>query len=147
MHHLFEIVLESHRMWVKFQASCSSSEQALAFLQSRLGGEDPDPPVPVYPYLSFEIPTNLSERVGNIANWESVKDSFPEDWMTTSSGWLKVPTRGARVCRMTATVRGGRVDWTPYSVLTLACRARRPAGQASLQTSDTWNTSGNCARG
>ena len=28
--------------------------------------------------------------------------------MTTSSGWLKVPTRGARVCRTTATVRGGK---------------------------------------
>ena len=67
-------------MWIKFQASCSSSEQALAFLQSRLGGEDPDPPVPVYPYLSFEIPTNLSERIRNIAIWESVKDSFPDDW-------------------------------------------------------------------
>ena len=80
MYHLFEIILESHGMWIKFQASCSSSEQALAFLQSRLGGEDPDPPVPVYPYLSFEIPTNLSEHVRNIANWESVKDSFPDDW-------------------------------------------------------------------
>ena len=67
-------------MWIKFQASCSSPEQALAFLGHRLGGEDPDPPVPVYPYLSFEIPTNLSERVRNIANWESVKDSFPDDW-------------------------------------------------------------------
>ena len=80
MYHLHEIVLESHRMWIKFQASCSSSEQALALLQHRLGGEDPDPPVPVYPYLSFEIPTKLSERVRNIANWESIKDSFPADW-------------------------------------------------------------------
>ena len=80
MYHLYEIVLESRQMWIKFQASCSSPEQALAFLGHRLGGEDPDPPVPVYPYLSFEIPTNLSERVRNIANWESVKDSFPDDW-------------------------------------------------------------------
>ena len=48
------------RCGLSSRASCSSSEQALAFLQSRLGGEDPDPPVPVYPYLSFEIPTNLS---------------------------------------------------------------------------------------
>ena len=80
MYHLFEIVLESHTMWIKFQASCSSPEQAVAFLQSRLGGEDPDPPVPEYPYLSFEIPTRLSERVHNIANWESVKDSFPDGW-------------------------------------------------------------------
>ena len=80
MYHLYELVLESRHMWIKFQASCSSPEQATAFLQSRLGGEDPDPPVPVYPYLSFEIPTELSERVHNIANWESIKDSFPCGW-------------------------------------------------------------------
>ena len=80
MYHLYEIVLESHQMWIKFQASCSSLEQAVAFLQSRLGGEDPNPPVPEYPYLSLEIPTRLSERVHNIANWESVKDSFPDGW-------------------------------------------------------------------
>ena len=80
MYHLYEIVLESDQMWIKFQASCSSSEQALAFLEHRLGGEEPDPPVPVYPYLSFEIPTKLSERVSDITNWESVKDSFPEGW-------------------------------------------------------------------
>ena len=80
MYHLYEIVLESHQMWIKFQASCSLPEQAVAFLQSRLGGEDPNPPVPEYPYLSFEIPTRLSERVHNIANWESVKDSFPDGW-------------------------------------------------------------------
>ena len=80
MYHLYEIVLESHQMWIKFQASCSSSEQALAFLEHRLGGEDPDPPVPVYPYLSFEIPTKLTERIRNIANWETVKDGFPDGW-------------------------------------------------------------------
>ena len=80
MHHLYEIVIESDQLWIKFQASCSSSEQALAFLKHRLGGEDPDPPVPVYPYLSFEIPTKLTERVRNIANWESVKDGFPDGW-------------------------------------------------------------------
>ncbi|MXW24871.1 MAG: DUF2971 domain-containing protein [Dehalococcoidia bacterium] len=80
MYHLYEIVLESDDLWIKFQASCSSSEQALVFLEHRLGGEHPEPPVPVYPYMSFEIPTKLSQRVGEIANWESVKDSFPDDW-------------------------------------------------------------------
>ena len=80
MYHLYEIVIESDQLWIKFQASCSSSEQAFAFLEHRLGGEDADPPVPVYPYLSFEIPTKLSERVGDIANWGSVKDVFPDGW-------------------------------------------------------------------
>ena len=80
MYHLYEIVLESDQLWVKFQASCLSPEQALAFLEHRLGGEDPDPPVPVYPYMTFEIPTKLSERVDGIANWDSVKDSLPGGW-------------------------------------------------------------------
>ena len=79
-HHLYEIVLESAQLWIRFQASCSSSEQALAFLEHRLGGEDPDPPVPVYPYLTFEIPTKLSERVGRVANWEAVKEGLPDGW-------------------------------------------------------------------
>ena len=38
MYHLYEIVLESDQMWIKFQASCSSSEQALAFLEHRVRG-------------------------------------------------------------------------------------------------------------
>ena len=78
--HLYEIVLESHQMWIKFQASCYSPEQAMGFFQSRLGGEDPDPPVPVRPYLSFEIPTKLSEHTPTIENWESVKGILPVDW-------------------------------------------------------------------
>ena len=77
MYHLYEIVLESHQMWIKFQASCSSPEQAVAFLQSRLGGEDPNPPVPEYPYLSLEIPTKLSERVHNIAELGIRQGQFP----------------------------------------------------------------------
>ena len=80
MHHLYEIVLESNQLWIKFQASCSSYEQAWAFLGSRLGGEDPDSPVPEYPYLTLEIPTKLSERVGDIANWASIEDSLPDGW-------------------------------------------------------------------
>ena len=77
MSHLYEIVLESEQLWIKFQASCTSSEQALAFLEHRLGGEDPNPPVPVYPYFTFEIPTKLSERVGRIANWEAREGRVP----------------------------------------------------------------------
>lgn len=80
MNHLYEVALESPQMWVKFQASCESLEQAMAFFQSRLGGEDPEPPVPVYPYLTFKIPTKLSGRTQDIANWDSIKDHLPDGW-------------------------------------------------------------------
>ena len=80
MYHLYEVVLESPRMWMKFQASCESPEQALAFFQSRLGGEDPEPPVPVYPYLSFKVSAKLSRRTQDIANWDSIKDRLPDSW-------------------------------------------------------------------
>ena len=52
----------------------------MAFFQSRLGREDPEPPVPVYPYLSFEVPANLSRRIQHIANWDSIKDRLPDSW-------------------------------------------------------------------
>ena len=79
-YHLYEILLESPQMWVKIQAPCVSVEQAKASFGSRFGGEDPDPPVPVRPYRTFNIPTMLSECAESIANWYSVKDSFPPGW-------------------------------------------------------------------
>lgn len=67
-------------MWVKIQAPCVSVEQAMAYFGIRFGGEDPDPPVPVRPYRTFDMPTTLSECVASIANWDSVKDSLPPGW-------------------------------------------------------------------
>lgn len=80
MNHLYEVALESSRMWVKFQASCESLEQAMAFFQSRLGGEDPGSPIPAYPYLTFKVPTKLSGRTQDIANWDSIRDHLPGGW-------------------------------------------------------------------
>ena len=79
-YHLYEILLESSQMWVKIQSPCVSVEQAKAYFGIRFGGEDPDPPVPVRPYRTFDIPTILSESVEDIANWDSIKDSFPPGW-------------------------------------------------------------------
>ena len=59
-YHLFEILLESSQMWMKIQSPCVSAEQAMAYFGARFGGEDPDPPVPVRPYRTFEIPSMLS---------------------------------------------------------------------------------------
>ena len=79
-HHLYEILLESPRMWVKIQAPCWSVEQANAFFGIRFGGEAPAAPVPVHPERTFDVPTMLSECTESIANWDSVKDSFPPGW-------------------------------------------------------------------
>ena len=79
-YHLYEILLESSQMWVKIQAPCESVEQAIAYFGIRFGGEDPDSPVPVRPYRTFDVPTMLSECTESMANWDSVKESFPPGW-------------------------------------------------------------------
>ena len=79
-YHLYEILLESSQMWVKVQSPCVSVEQAMAYFGIWFGGEDPDPPVPMHPYRTFDMPTVLSECIASIANWDSIKDSFPPDW-------------------------------------------------------------------
>ena len=78
--HLYEILLESSQMWVKIQSPCLSVEQGMAYFGIRFGGEDPDPPVPIRPYRTFDIPTMLSECVADIANWDSIRGSFPPGW-------------------------------------------------------------------
>ena len=79
-YHLYEILLESSLMWVKIQSPCTSEEQAMAYFGSRFGGEDPDPPVPVRPYRTLDIPSKLSECAKRIANWDSILDSLPSGW-------------------------------------------------------------------
>lgn len=79
-YHLYEILLESSQMWMKIQSPCSSVEQAMAYFGARFGGEDPDPPVPIRPYRTFDIPSMPSEWAESIANWDSVRDSLPLGW-------------------------------------------------------------------
>ena len=66
-YHLYGILLESSQMWVKIQAPCESVEQAIAYFGIRFGGEDPDSPVPVRPYRTFDVPTMLSECTESMA--------------------------------------------------------------------------------
>ena len=40
MWHLYEVVISNSRVWLKVQASCSSSEQAAAFFESRFNETD-----------------------------------------------------------------------------------------------------------
>ena len=82
MYHLYEIVLESPLMWLKLQASCSSVEQATAFLAYRFGGNDSDPLRPDLRLVSFSflVPRKLSESSDHIFNWEAIKDRLPTGW-------------------------------------------------------------------
>ncbi len=82
VYHLYEIVLESPQMWLKLQASCSSEEQATAFLAYRFGGSDPDPLRPELRYVSFSfrVPRKLSDCFEHIFNWEAIKDHLPTGW-------------------------------------------------------------------
>ena len=62
-------------MWLKVQTSCSSSEQASAFFESRFTGTDyfleGSPAV---------TPFKLSKRSKDIANWGSIENQLPEGW-------------------------------------------------------------------
>ena len=78
--HLYEVIISNSLMWMKIQASCQSSEQAMEFFEAWFGGEDPNPPQPVYPWHSFSIPTKLSQRSDRITNWASIVSDLPPGW-------------------------------------------------------------------
>ena len=75
MWHLYEIVISNSLVWLKVQASCSSSEQSAAFFEYRFNGTahivDGHPPV---------TPFRLSQRSHDIANWVSIVDRLPAGW-------------------------------------------------------------------
>ena len=75
MSHLYEIVISNSRVWLKVQASCSSSEQSAAFFECRFNGTDyiADGHPPVTPF-------RLSQRSHDIANWVSTVDRLPAGW-------------------------------------------------------------------
>ena len=75
MRHLYEIVISNSRMWLKVQASCSSTEQSAAFFEARFNGTD---------YIvdghQLVTPFRLSQRSHYVANWLSIADQFPAGW-------------------------------------------------------------------
>ena len=73
--HLYEVVISNPRVWLKVQASCSSSEQSAAFFECRFNGIDyiTDEDLPVTPF-------RLSARADYVANWTSIVDRLPEGW-------------------------------------------------------------------
>ncbi len=75
MNHLFEVVISNCRMWLKVQASCSSSEQSAAFFEFRFSRTNyrVDGQRPVTPF-------RLSQRSHYIANWASIVDQLPPGW-------------------------------------------------------------------
>ena len=75
MHHLYEVVLTNSRVWLKVQASCSSSDQAEAFFQSRFTGTDP-----LVDGNSTATSFKLSKRSDRLYNWPSVVNRLPVGW-------------------------------------------------------------------
>ena len=75
MSHLYEVVISNSRVWLKVQASCSSSEQSAAFFECRFNGTDyiVDGHPPVTPF-------RLSQRSHYVANWVSIVDRLPAGW-------------------------------------------------------------------
>ena len=75
MQHLYEVVISNSRVWMKMQASCSSSDQSTSFFRARFSGTDymVDGHRPVTPF-------RLSERSHYVHNWEAIVDLLPEGW-------------------------------------------------------------------
>ena len=76
MWHLYEAVISNSRVWLKVQASCSSSEQSAAFFESRFNGTD---------YITVDghrpvTPFRLSQRSHCLANWVSIAYRLPAGW-------------------------------------------------------------------
>ena len=75
MWHLYEVVISNSQVWLKVQASCESTEQAGAFIESRFNGTD----YIVDGHRSV-TPFRLSQRSDYIANWASIVDRLPAGW-------------------------------------------------------------------
>ena len=86
MCHLYEVVISNSRVWLKVQASCSSSEQSAAFFESRFTGTDyiVDGHHPVTPF-------RLSQRSCYIANWASIVDRLPAGWDDDEFHIVEIP--------------------------------------------------------
>ena len=75
MWHLYEVIISNSRVWLKVQASCSSSKQSAAFFEYRFTGTDAvvDGHRPVTPF-------RLSHRSHYVVNWVSIVDRLPAGW-------------------------------------------------------------------
>ena len=76
MWHLYEVVISNSRMWLKLQASSSSSEQAASVFEYGFTGTDyttVDGHRPVTPF-------RLSQHSHYVANWVSIVDRLPAGW-------------------------------------------------------------------
>lgn len=75
MWHLYEVIIGSSRLWLKVQASCTTTEQARTFFGCRFTGinEFVDDQISVTPF-------RLSQRTHFIANWAAIADELPAGW-------------------------------------------------------------------
>ena len=133
MWHLYEVVISNSRVWLKVQASCSSSEQSAAFFEFRFNGTDYTPVDGHRPVTPFR----LSQRSHYLANWVSMADRLPAGWDNDEFHIVGLPIHGAKLCLTTAIATDRKGDWTPLFVLTSACTMTRISAPASPTTSGT----------
>ena len=73
--HLYEVLICNSRVWLKVQASCSSSEQAAALFEARFNGTDN-----IVDGDRSVTPFKLSQRSHYVANWASISERLPAGW-------------------------------------------------------------------
>ena len=139
--HLYEVVISNSLVWLKLQASRSSSEILSRSFETHFTGTDysVEGHRPVTPF-------KLSQRSRYIAIGRQLWISSQRVGTTTNSTLWGLPIHGAKPCRTTAIATDRRVGW-PYIVLILACTMRPISGQASPRTSSTISISNRWRRG
>ena len=75
MRHLYEVVISNSRVWLKVQASCSSTEQSVALFKARFNGTDY-----IVDGYHTVTPFRLSQRSHYVTNWLSIVDQLPAGW-------------------------------------------------------------------
>ncbi len=124
--HLYETVIGSARLWLKLQASCSTTAPAALF-EYRFSGADYTPVDGDRPVTPFR----LSKRCRHIANWSAIVDQLPAGWdeeeyriLETAHPWCETP---AADCNCHGTK--GRLDVVLCSAFGLVDEKEKRAGK------------------
>ncbi len=125
--HLYEVVISNSRVWLKVQASCESTEQAVAFFEARFNGTDyiVDGQRPVTPF-------RLAERSHYVANWASIAERLPAGWDDNEFHIVGTPYPWCETLSDDCDCHGakGRLDATYCSDFGLHDDTERSAGKS-----------------
>ena len=131
--HLYEVVISNSRVWLKVQASCSSSEQSAAFF----GFVSTETTTPPWTDISLSPLSGSPNAPITLLIGCQLRTGSQRDGTTTNSTLWELPIHGAAPCRPTAIATDRKGDWTLRIVLTSACTMRRISRQVSPRTFGT----------